>query len=98
MGRTEPSRRLAGGSAQEVVEPSRACVHRRDTVNTDAFGPYLELMDELLRGSLAGTNAQKMARRAFAPVTPVTERALEVARNLGAQAAKAFSSRARAGG
>jgi len=67
-------------------------------VNTDAFGPYLELLDELLRGSLAGTNAQKMARRALRPVTPVTERALDLARTLGAQAGKAFSSRARAGG
>jgi len=67
-------------------------------VNTDAFGPYLELVDELLRGSLAGTNAQKIARRALGPVTPVTERALELARNLGAQAGKAFSARARAGG
>jgi len=67
-------------------------------VNTDAFGPYLELLDELLRGSLAGTNAQKMARRALAPVTPVTERAFELARNLGVQAGKAFSLRARAGG
>jgi hypothetical protein len=67
-------------------------------VNTDAFGPYLELMDELLRGSLAGTNAQKIARRALGPVTPVTERALELARSLGVQAGKALSSRARAGG
>ena len=67
-------------------------------MNTDAFGPYLELLDELLRGSLAGTNAQKMARKALGPVTPVTERALELARNLGAQAGKAFSSRPRARG
>ena len=69
-------------------------------MNTDAFGPYLELLDELLRGSFAGTDAQKMARRAHGPVTPVTDRALEIARHLGAQAGKAFSShaRARAGG
>jgi hypothetical protein len=67
-------------------------------MNTDAFGPYLEFLDELLRGSLAGTNAQKMARRALGPVTPVTERAVELARNFGAQAGKAFSLRARAGG
>jgi hypothetical protein len=77
-------------------------------VNTDAFGPYLELLDELLRGSLAGTNAQKMARRALASVTPSgrsterrgapIERAVELARNLGAQAGKALSTRARAGG
>jgi len=67
-------------------------------MNTDAFGPYLELLDELLRGSFAGTNAQKMARRALGPVMPVTDRAISIARNLGAQAGKAFSSRARAGG
>jgi hypothetical protein len=69
-------------------------------VNTDAFGPYLELLDELLRGSFAGNDAQKKARRALGPVTPVADRARELARNLGAQAGKAFSShaRARAGG
>ena len=69
-------------------------------MNTDAFGPYLEFLDELLRGSFASTNAQKTARRAPGPVTPVTDRALELARNLSAQAGKAFSShtRARAGG
>jgi len=69
-------------------------------VNTDAFGPYLELLDELLRGSFAGTDEQKKARRAHGPVTPVTQRTIELARNLTAQAGKAFSShaRARAGG
>ena len=67
-------------------------------MNTDAFGPYLELLDELLRGTLAGTNAQKMARRALGPVTPVTHRAFELARNLGVQAGKALSSRAHARG
>ena len=69
-------------------------------MNTDAFGPYLEFLDELLRGSFANPNAQKSARRAPGAVTPVTDRALELARNLGAHAGKAFSSRprARAGG
>jgi hypothetical protein len=69
-------------------------------VNTDAFVPYLELLDELLRGSFAGTDEQKKARRALRPASPVTDRALELARNLTAQAGKAFSShaRARAGG
>jgi hypothetical protein len=65
-------------------------------VNTDAFGPYLQLLDELYRGSLAGTNAQKMARRMIAPVTPVTERFVALARNLGA--GKTSPPRARAGG
>ena len=64
-------------------------------MNTAAFGPYLQLLDELYRGSLAGTNAQKMARRMIAPVTPVTERFVALARSLAA--GKAPAGRARAG-
>jgi hypothetical protein len=78
-------------------------------VNTDAFGPYLEFVDCVLRpsahpghapllrevfgSSLAGANAQEMARRALGPVAPM----LPLLRRLGARAGSALSSRAAAG-
>ncbi|HZX66053.1 MAG TPA: hypothetical protein VFE76_11690, partial [Myxococcales bacterium] len=86
---------LAGGSAQEV---SVTAHESRDPVNTDAFGPYLEFVDCVLRPS-AHPGQAPLLREVFGSsfpgsraVTPV----LPLLRRLGERAGNALALRARA--
>ena len=94
-GRSRAAGGLAGGSAQEVSVAAR---ESRDPVNTDAFGPYLEFVDCLLRPSARPGQAPLLREvfgssfpgaRTFGPVTPLLRR-------LGERAGNALAFRARA--